>query len=1363
MSGQSRDTVITTSDQMIGNMRVQQSSYGIAIPIVYGRTRVSSNLIWYGDFQAIPHTTTTTTGGGGGGGKGGGGGGGGTTQVHTYYTYEASFILALAEGPVFSVDSIWRGKERFKNLSDIGLSFGSGNPQPGLWGYLNTKFPDQTLGYSNTALVFGSNYQLTKDAQIHSMSYEVSALLSQFDDDLPDANPADIIYDLLTNTRYGAGLDPSLIADLSDYRNYCLASGLMLSPIFAEQKPAYEHIRALIELTNSALFWSEGKLKIIPFADAPVSGHGVTYTPNTTPVFDLSDNDYYVTGTEAPVQCRRRTPADAYNRIQIEFLNRSNSYNIEIAEAKDQANIETNGLRSRELVSARCITSESRAQYIAQLLLQRALYVRNEYDFKLPWTKAILEPMDLITLTDSVLGLNKTPVRIISISEDAAGVLSIIAEEYPFGVASASRYPSQVVAGYQVDYNAEPGPVTPPAFFEPPIELCQTGLEVWAAVSGNNSFWGGANVWASLDGNTYKKVGRVSNGARYGTLTANLGNAPGGNLAINLVGNGGQMLSGTAADATALSTLCWVQGAVGSGGEFLAYTSATLTATNAYTLSGLVRGAYGSDSSAKPTGRMFARIDGAIAKSEPLALDMIGKTLQFKFTSFNIWGGAEQSLVDAIAYPYTISGAMVKLPPSDVTGLSIDVASNGVRVSWAACPDQDYAATVLRIGDTWATATEVARKNANSHLLSWQKSGDFKVWAAHLDQFGNLSKTPTSAVVTIAQPAPVDNLRLATDNTGLNATWTMPDLSAYAQPIAHVELSTSASFSPIFSSTKGTTVPMPWGTPGLKQVFARTVDVAGNIGSTASTILTLHSPSAPVGLVFGVSNTGVNLSWTAPSVASDQQPLAGVQLSRLADFSAIIETRSATSVDLGWLAAGSHTFYARYTDVAGNSGSAASLTFSIQAPCAPLGLALSFGTSNIEATWTEPGINKQQQAFDHIELSWGPQFTTVIDGRKTTTTTFGWLSHGPHTLYARYVDKAGNIGGSAQTTLQVLPPNQPVMTSVESQINAVTLRWHDAKTSQPIRKYAIYYGDGNATLDASQFYGSAGADSRSDILFYRSSGYKVAYLVAEDVAGNRSPERKIDLHITMPTDFVMASEYYEDWQTVELTNGTMLGGANGQIVLPSYAGRSWGQRLTNHNWDNAQQKMAAGFPMVIQPVPLSGKHTERHDLGKVLPAGLVRVRSTQQVGTEASAIGTHSTIRVRGSQGDTDTLWGAWLIGDAVSLAGFRYVEVEYSVSSDGKGFVVLDDIYVKVEVTEVTEAAMLVLNAADATGTPYVCTKGFLDVRTAQATALNSPQIARINCVVDDSAPPVKIFVQAWDNHNNRVGGTVSLYLTGV
>lgn len=53
------------------------------------------------------------------------------------------------------------------------------------------------------------------------------------------------------------------------------------------------------------------------------------------------------------------------------------------------------------------------------------------YRFKLGWKYALLEPMDIVLLTDATLGLAEAAVRITQIEEDDNGELTVTAEEIP--------------------------------------------------------------------------------------------------------------------------------------------------------------------------------------------------------------------------------------------------------------------------------------------------------------------------------------------------------------------------------------------------------------------------------------------------------------------------------------------------------------------------------------------------------------------------------------------------------------------------------------------------------------------------------------------------------------------------------------------------------------------------------------------------------------------------------------------------------------------------------------------------------------------------------------------------------------------
>ena len=637
-----KTSTISNSEQRILSLQVQQSSQGLTLPVVYGRARVAGNLIWYGDFTAIETKTTT---------RQGGKGGGGVKQEDTSYTYEAAVMMALCEGEIKGIGRIWRDKEKFESLSQLRLNLAKGGDEQPTWTHLQQpKHQAQAINYSGTAYIYSPNYELTKSAQIYSHNFEVIGKMG-YSSSIPDANPSEIIRDMLTNQNYGCGFPAENLGDTSVYGVYCRAAGIFLSPVYSEQTEAQQNISELLEQTNSAAVFSQGRLKIVPYGDVKLSGNGAAYVPNLTPVYDLTDDDFIVSGAEDPLKVERKTNADAYNQIQVEYLDRANDYNIAVAEVKDQANIEQYGLRPKDAVKMHGICDAKVANHVAQLLLQRALYVRNEYEFKLGWKYCLLEPMDLVTLTDEGLGLDKTPVRIIEIEEDEEGVLTVKAEDFPMGAATATAYPTQPSLGYSADYNKSPGNAHAPVIFEAPLQLTGGEPQIWLATAGGD-MWGGAEVWISTDGDSYTRIGATNKKARFGSLSAPLASGAVFDRAntLNVEISAGQMTGGTEQDSRDLLTLCYVDG------EFMAYETAELKGVGRYTLGNLTRGAYGSAIDAHAAGSQFVRIDETMFKYAVPA-NWVGRTVWVKLVSFNVFGSGVQELAEVPAYSYTIKGA----------------------------------------------------------------------------------------------------------------------------------------------------------------------------------------------------------------------------------------------------------------------------------------------------------------------------------------------------------------------------------------------------------------------------------------------------------------------------------------------------------------------------------------------------------------------------------------------------------------------------------------------------------------------------------------------------------------------------------
>jgi hypothetical protein len=801
----------------VGSLQFQTSQAGGVIPLIYGANKVSPNLLDYDDFRATASKQGGAKGKGGGGGKGGG----------QQYTYSASFIMGVCQGPIAGFGIAWWDKNvgtvaGLPSISSINL----GTDGQAIDAYWSSAHDAKAIAYSGTANIVFDDYQLGNTATLPNFNFEVMGVGSGAPSGSPngyDANPAQIVQDFLTNPRYGANfpsanLDPAVTSDdPSSYASYCAAVGLFLSPLLDQQQEAQQSLAEITKLTNSAIVWSGALLKIVPYGDHPVTnaftlasfvgvpsqaggdtislvftdpalnggapypvtytttaslqmpgavgglahavnsdpslaafgifasgggtsgvmviqsnptgnttvsqsgGGGIaagvigatvtnTFTPNTTPVYSLSEDDFIVQQSSVginigaapggpglrsgatpvtggfsgdPLHIMRSTPADANNMVEVECLDRQNNYNTAVAEASDQGSIDLYGLRRDTSTKARLITDPLYVGgMVAQLLLQRQLLYRNTYTFQLGWKYILLEPMDLVQITDLRLGANALTVRITAVEEDDEGMLSVTAEDFFGAYSSSVLYPpanyaptaspsvlgvgggtalpvmkqasGSAVGGFVPNWSAPPGNANAPLIFEPPSALLSGDLEIWIALSGGPN-WGGAQVWISSDDHSYAFAGAVSGPATQGVLTATLGNS-GGNpdtvdtCSVDVSESRGQLLSVSATDAANLVTLCYL------GGELFAYQNASLTSANHYDLTALYRGAYGTTAATHDAGTQFARIDQSVGRfSYPNTL--VGQAIFLKFLSFNIVGGALQNISEVSPFTYTVTGS----------------------------------------------------------------------------------------------------------------------------------------------------------------------------------------------------------------------------------------------------------------------------------------------------------------------------------------------------------------------------------------------------------------------------------------------------------------------------------------------------------------------------------------------------------------------------------------------------------------------------------------------------------------------------------------------------------------------------------
>ncbi len=111
----------------LADLDVMASTDGAPIPRVYGRARLSGQVIWATNLEEVVTTSTQTTRGNGGG-KGMGGGGGSVATTTTTYSYFANLAVGLCDGPVGAVLRVWADGKPL-DLSGITMRFYRGDEE----------------------------------------------------------------------------------------------------------------------------------------------------------------------------------------------------------------------------------------------------------------------------------------------------------------------------------------------------------------------------------------------------------------------------------------------------------------------------------------------------------------------------------------------------------------------------------------------------------------------------------------------------------------------------------------------------------------------------------------------------------------------------------------------------------------------------------------------------------------------------------------------------------------------------------------------------------------------------------------------------------------------------------------------------------------------------------------------------------------------------------------------------------------------------------------------------------------------------------------------------------------------------------
>ncbi len=711
-------------------LQVNTSVQVLPIPILYGSPRVPINMIYFNGFNTVLQQQSS--------GKGILSGGKGAKQVE----YFATVLMAVGEGPIGQPLIIYQDQEVWPPATypTNGAYYFTGTPTQAPWSYIESTWPSDARPYKNTAYYAFLNAQLDASATMPQINLVVNGFFAgtsplnystititsgQYDPNgnplsfignitlgTCDADPGQCIYDFLTNPTYGAtfpaewvdsaslltqptGYDPN--TGDSSVSSFCQAVGLAWSLALNNVESAGAILERWCRNLNTAIVWNGAFLRFVPYWDSFASENPgwsalanlpmKYFTPYTTPVVSIPLDQILQSENkdEDPITFMRKNPWDVYNTVRLDFTDRTNFFNSNPVEAKDEALIELYGPRVDNIAGGDEFTLQTYANVSVQMQLRRNVAIRRTYTWKMGPLWGWLDPMDVVEIPDPANYSNTILVRITSVDDDQDENSTVSAEEFSLGSQSPNTIPmAPTTPPNQGATNAPPGNIYPPLMFTPPTAmLTATGFAApqWifgasagfpGSGGGLDVNWGGAHVWVSLDNATYELAGTLYGPSTIGNLTQPLlaysGPAPDNTdtLYVNLSECAGSLSSVTPAAAAAGNTICCVSDV--SGFEIVGYTTATLVGNGVYALTGLYRGLYGTTARAFGTGSQFLFVAPRANFLEvPLQPAYIGKTFFVKAQSFNVFNVAEQDLADVVAYTTVLQSSTPAAPSAPPT------------------------------------------------------------------------------------------------------------------------------------------------------------------------------------------------------------------------------------------------------------------------------------------------------------------------------------------------------------------------------------------------------------------------------------------------------------------------------------------------------------------------------------------------------------------------------------------------------------------------------------------------------------------------------------------------------------------------
>lgn len=248
------------SPQGLDSFQITSAEEGKVVPWVFGKVRLNTNFLWYGNLETIEVTEEV---------EGGKGGGGDSEEQVVGYDYFMDMWQAICEGPGVTLEAVYI-QDKPESLSVLGsYSFNDGNDpyfptEPGQWaspltGVAHIFFDRYYLGL-NASMVPTFHFIVNRP----STAPLTNANLSN------GVNPAAIIYEIFE--KAGAVFGDFDITALTASANYWASKGYGMNITFSKQEKVRDMINRVFTYVDGAVTFSEeNKIVVRAYKDTDAS------------------------------------------------------------------------------------------------------------------------------------------------------------------------------------------------------------------------------------------------------------------------------------------------------------------------------------------------------------------------------------------------------------------------------------------------------------------------------------------------------------------------------------------------------------------------------------------------------------------------------------------------------------------------------------------------------------------------------------------------------------------------------------------------------------------------------------------------------------------------------------------------------------------------------------------------------------------------------------------------------------------------------------------------------------------------------------------------------------------------------------